>query len=149
MTKSSLFSEKLLQDWNSIMKNEPLIRSVKRIVEYNKAETSELDQEGSLGAEIDFGVLPVVKSNKLHEEIMLIKDIVSAVPGEPLPPKQYWRGAEHHWLEKFDCDGSSSGLIVLQWNPGAKRWSHSGYVGSGIYVDTKNWVYHSHCQMPD
>lgn len=68
-------------------------------------------------------------------------------PIEPVPPKNQ-RSAGHHWLEKRDIDGHTFGLVVLQWCPGAKRWSHSGHVGSDIYVDTSYWLYEAPCPMP-
>lgn len=69
------------------------------------------------------------------------------VPSEPIPPNT--KTAEHHWLEVFDSDGHSFGLVVLQWNPGAKRWSHSGDIGTGIYVNTYGWKYIAKCPMPE
>jgi hypothetical protein len=68
---------------------------------------------------------------------------------QPFPPGHHIRLADHHWLERCDCDGHSFGLVVLQWNPGAKRWSHSGYVGTGFYVDTTYWKYIAICPLPD
>lgn len=68
---------------------------------------------------------------------------------EPVPPNKYIKGGYHHWLEKYDCDGHFFGLIVLQWNPGAKRWSHSGNLGTEWYINTENWKYHSVCLMPE
>lgn len=68
---------------------------------------------------------------------------------EVLPPANRLKAAEHHWLEVLDTDGHSFGLVVLQWNPGAKRWSHSGQVGTGRYVDTSYWRYVGPCPMPD
>ena len=38
---------------------------------------------------------------------------------EPLPPIQYQRTAEHHWLDVFDIDGHFHETVVLQYNPGA------------------------------
>lgn len=67
----------------------------------------------------------------------------------PIPPKRYLKTAEHHWLEVKDSDGHSFGLVVVQWNPGAQKWSHSGYVGANMYLETANWVYHSYCPMPE
>ena len=68
---------------------------------------------------------------------------------EVKPPVKDLKRAEHHWLEVLDSDGHSFGLIVLQWNPGAQRWSHSGMVGTGIYVDTSYYRYVAQCPMPD
>jgi hypothetical protein len=67
-------------------------------------------------------------------------------PAGPLPPNA--KAAEHHWLEVLDIDGHSFGLVVAQWNPGAKRWSHSGMVGSGLYLETQYWRYVAPCPMP-
>lgn len=70
-------------------------------------------------------------------------------PGvEPQPPGYKVRMADHHWLEKIDSDGHRLGLVVLQWNPSAKRWSHSGYAGAGVYVDTRDWAYVAECPLP-
>lgn len=68
---------------------------------------------------------------------------------EPQPPAKYMRRGDHHWLEVLDFDGRAQGLVVAQWNPGAQKWSHSGYVGSGIYLDTRGWRYVAHCPMPE
>lgn len=66
---------------------------------------------------------------------------------EPVPPKGKKLGG-HHWLQEVDFDGRVMDTVVLQWNPGAQRWSHSGHVGTGIYVDTKGWNYLAPCPMP-
>ncbi|WP_146039558.1 MULTISPECIES: hypothetical protein [unclassified Variovorax] len=57
--------------------------------------------------------------------------------------------AEHHWLEVKDMDGHSFGLVVAQWNPGARKWSHSGNVGTGLYLNSDYWRYVAPCPMPD
>lgn len=67
---------------------------------------------------------------------------------EPKPPKQFLKQGEHHWLNHIDFDGRVHETIVLQWNPVAQRWSHSGHVGTGTYVDTNGWEYVAHCPMP-
>ena len=77
-------------------------------------------------------------------DLNLIKKV-----NEPKPPTKYLRTADHHWLDDYDCDGHYFGRIVLQWNPGAERWSHSGMVATGSYVDTKNWRYVCHCPIPE
>ena len=68
---------------------------------------------------------------------------------EPLPPMSYVRRAEHHWLDEYDSDGHYHGRIVLQWNPGAQRWSHSGMLATNSYINTKFWKYVGHCPMPE
>lgn len=68
---------------------------------------------------------------------------------EPQPPVNQARFAEHHWLQQITYDGHYGSVIVLQWNPSAKRWSHSGDVGTGVYVDTGGWRYLGPCEMPD
>ena len=66
------------------------------------------------------------------------------------PPNYHIKLAGHHWLEKIDMDGHSFGLIVLQWNPGAQKWSHSGNVGTGAYVEVPDsWKYIAECPMPE
>ena len=67
---------------------------------------------------------------------------------EPAPPGQHFKTAGHHWLEVKDSDGHSFGIVVMQWNPGAKRWSSSGNVGTGIYRDTSGWMYVGRCPEP-
>lgn len=67
-------------------------------------------------------------------------------PDFPVPPNL--KSGDHHWLEKYDSDGHSGGLVVLQWNPGAKLWSHSGNMGTGIYVDVQGWKYITLCPLP-
>lgn len=64
----------------------------------------------------------------------------------PVPPNP--KQAAHHWLEQRDCDGHAYGLVVLQWNPVAALWIHSGLIGSGTYVDTKHWLYVAPCPLP-
>lgn len=72
-------------------------------------------------------------------------DILPVAPS-PAPPNI--KMADHHWLEVMDSDGHSFGLVVAQWNPGAKRWSHSGNVATGMYLDTQLWRYVEPCPMP-
>lgn len=67
----------------------------------------------------------------------------------PTPPGWKAKIAGHHWLDKRDSDGHSFGLVVLQWNPVAKKWSHSGDCGTGIYIETRYWQYVSECPMPE
>lgn len=66
-----------------------------------------------------------------------------------LPPSKFLKRGDHHWLEVLDSDGHNFGLVVLQWNPGAQKWSHSGNIATGMYIDTSYWKYHSHCPMPE
>lgn len=68
---------------------------------------------------------------------------------EPTPPAKYLKMADHHWLEVLDYDGHSFGVVVLQWNPQAKRWSHSGMVGTSIYIDTSCYKYLQYCPVPE
>ena len=93
----------------------------------------------------------VIDSDKYLNDITErngIGDEVTIEAVEPAPPLKYSKSAGHHWLDAFDCDGHYKGRIVLQWNPGAKRWSHSGHVGSNIYVNARYWKYIGHCEMP-
>lgn len=68
---------------------------------------------------------------------------------EPQPPGNEIKLANHHWLDHYDSDGHYFGRIVLQWNPGAKRWSHSGNVGTSMYVSTRHWKYVCTCSIPE
>jgi hypothetical protein len=68
---------------------------------------------------------------------------------DPVPPSKFLKMGAHHWLEVIDCDGHSFGLVVAQWAPSAKKWCHSGNLGSGMYLNTMYWRYHSHCPMPE
>ena len=68
---------------------------------------------------------------------------------EPEPPLNSIRRAGHHWLDVRDYDGHSFGLIALQWNPSAKRWSRSGEVATGRYVSTEGYVYVAECPLPE
>lgn len=79
-----------------------------------------------------------------------MSDLVSHLrkPVEPVPPNEYLKRSDHHWLEVLDTDGHSFGLQVVQWNPGARRWTHSGAYGSGIYLNTECWRYVAHCPLP-
>lgn len=126
-------------------------------VPYNLAEEPQLDKDGTLGIKLDVTAPVELRYSKVIVGDPAIRGsyIFSryahkhAMPDEPVPPMNHIRGAEHHWLEKIDCDGHSSGFIVLQWNPSAKRWSHSGCVGTGGYIDTKYWVYKGYCPIPE
>lgn len=119
-------------------------------LEYNKPKPLKLAQDGSLGVEIDF---VKVFGNNVPERLQSFKanqiPRIPAMPGEPVPPSTHYRYADHHWIQKIDSDGHVGDTICLQWNPGSKRWSHSGYVGSGIYVEAKGWKYVAHCPMPN
>lgn len=79
-----------------------------------------------------------------------MQDILDPVRSkEPKPKGHELRTAGHHWLDDFDMDGHFFGRIVLQWNPGAQRWSHSGNVATGMYVDTTYWQYVCPCSIPE
>ncbi|MDE1171191.1 MAG: hypothetical protein PW734_08300, partial [Verrucomicrobium sp.] len=60
---------------------------------------------------------------------------------EPAPPGIHIAHAGHHWLMVTDFDGRFHGLVVMQWQPGAKRWCHSGDVATGRDVDASGWEY--------
>ena len=77
-----------------------------------------------------------------------MSNVFDQVKVEPVPPGHHARLGGHHWLMHVDFDGRDHEMVVLQWNPGAKRWSNSGEVGSGYYVDTKGWRYIQPCIMP-
>lgn len=114
-------------------------------------KTSFFKPDETLGAAIDFskpGPSDTVVEIRKKKMLTITPPIVQSVDGEPIPPGWKAKTAGHHWLEKFDCDGHSGGLIVLQWNPVARRWSISGNVGAGNYVETKNWKYVAYCPMP-
>lgn len=80
----------------------------------------------------------------------MMHDLPDLTKAEQLqPPARYLKAAEHHWIEDIDSDGHLMQIVVLQWNPGAQRWSHSGYVGTGLYVcvgPKSKWL--AHCPMP-
>lgn len=68
-----------------------------------------------------------------------------------VPPKIYQKHMGHHWLEILDYDGHSFGLIVLMWNPGSQRWTHSDAhdtVGAGKGIDTLGYRWVSHIDPP-
>lgn len=67
---------------------------------------------------------------------------------EPQPQGFHARLAGHHWVQEVDFDGRDGDMIVLQWNPAVKRWSHSGKVGTGAYLDIHGWKYVGLCPMP-
>lgn len=67
---------------------------------------------------------------------------------EVVPPNNELKLANHHWLEVWDSDGHFFEFVVLQWNPVAKRWSHSGNVATGLYVNTEGWRYSCKCPLP-
>ena len=60
---------------------------------------------------------------------------------EPAPPGNHIAEAGHHWLMERTYDGHMAGLVVMQWQPHAKKWCHSGDVATGRNVDTSGWAY--------
>lgn len=74
--------------------------------------------------------------------------ITLPIPKEARPPKSELKAGNHHWLEVLNSDGHSFGLVVLQWNPGVQRWSHSGQMATGLYVETYHWRYVGLCPFP-
>ena len=63
---------------------------------------------------------------------------------EPKPPADLNRTPHHHYLHVYD-NGNFVKEIILQWDPSAQRWSPSGEVGTGTYVDTSNMRYAALC----
>jgi hypothetical protein len=43
--------------------------------------------------------------------------------------------ALHYWIQLVDSDEHYHSKIVLQWAPNAKRWCHSGNLGTDIYAN--------------
>lgn len=74
---------------------------------------------------------------------------LSAKKREPAPPAHLLRDAGHHWLEIIDSDDRVVDLVVMQWQPGIKRWCYSGYCGSGRDIDSHGWRYVAPCPLPD
>jgi hypothetical protein len=72
----------------------------------------------------------------------------SEIKAQPRPDGRLAREAGHHWLEVRDYDGHSFGPIVLQWNPGAERWTYSGEAGSTRYVEADRYRYIAPCPLP-
>lgn len=68
---------------------------------------------------------------------------------EPVPPGYQSRLAGHHWLLVRDGHGRHFDIVIMQWNPSAQKWSHSGYYGTMIYVDTTWWQYLEECKLPE
>ncbi len=86
---------------------------------------------------------------KLRDRINLLKQVHDHFRGEqPFPPNQYLKTADHHWLEVRTPDGNTYGLVVLQWNPGVQKWSHSGDYATGYYIDATSYRYIAHCPLP-
>ena len=113
-------------------------------------KSAKFENEETLGFDIDFeavfGCNMVEHVRRFKElEAQRVKENTSQ---EPIPTGWRSKTASHYWVEKFDCDGHSGGLMVLQWNPTAKRWSISGNVGTGNYVDTKGWKIIQYCPLP-
>jgi len=67
---------------------------------------------------------------------------------EPQPPGHHVILGGHHWLEMRTSEGEIPELIVLQWNPGVRRWSHSGNIATGGYVNAFGWKYVAVCPLP-
>ncbi len=60
---------------------------------------------------------------------------------EPKPPINLSRDTGHHWLQIVDFDNRAGEYVVMQWQPNAQKWCHSGYCASGRNVDTTGWLY--------
>ena len=73
----------------------------------------------------------------------------SGFPGdEPQPPGWKARYAGHHWVANIDGDGREWPPVCLQWNPVAMKWSRSGDVATGMYVDIPGYRYVAEAQLP-
>lgn len=68
---------------------------------------------------------------------------------EPQPKPQHLNYAGHHWLRELSYDGHHMQTVVLQWQPNAKKWCHSGDVATGRDIDTRGWEYVAPCPMPE
>ena len=67
----------------------------------------------------------------------------------PTPKGHHIQYAGHHWLLEKSYDGHCMQTVVLQWQPNAKEWCHSGDVATGRNVDTTGWEYLCPCPMPE
>lgn len=67
------------------------------------------------------------------------------------PPRRAAFMAGHHWVEGRDFDGRSTGLVVLQWQPGVGAWCHSNNYATGndLYLEANHWRYVCEAPMPD
>ena len=80
----------------------------------------------------------------------LIPTTTTSTPAnEPTPPPNHIRHCGHHWLDVFNSDGEYGGRVILQWNASVMRWSNSGMVGTGIYINTGGWKYVCSQEIPD
>lgn len=61
----------------------------------------------------------------------------------PIPPARHIAMAGHHWLHN-----AHSEIVVMQWQPGEKKWCHSGRVATANSIDTVKWTYIAPCPMP-
>lgn len=114
-------------------------------------QTPYFKPDDTLGETIDFSKVfgaDMVERVREFKNSTTTPSIYPTIDGEPVPPGWRAKTASHHWLEKFDCDGHSGGLMVLQWNPAARRWSTSGNVGTGLYCNVTGWKYVAYCPMP-
>lgn len=71
---------------------------------------------------------------------------------KPIPPGHHISLAEHHWLKMYDGDDHFLGYIVLQWQPGVKKWCISGNVATGNDIEwgkIEYWEYFCLCPIPD
>lgn len=65
---------------------------------------------------------------------------------EPLPSVLDQRFAGHHWLRELSYDGHHMQTVVLQWQPNARKWCHSGDVATGR--DNRHTWVDVHCTLP-
>lgn len=65
-----------------------------------------------------------------------------------IPPKKYLQFAFHHWVEQIDSDGRGMGLVVMQWQPGAKSWCLPNQYASGVALPLNGYVWRGLCPTP-
>jgi hypothetical protein len=88
-------------------------------------------------------------------------DVLDAVLSEPedlpifthmhiplFPPKKYLQKAEHHWIEQIDIDGRGCGLLVMQWQSGAKAWCLPNQYAAGNANALEGYVWRGLCPTP-
>lgn len=70
--------------------------------------------------------------------------------GDPfvIPPAAHIERAGHHWLLVRDYDGHEFGYVVLQWQPGARRWCHSQQYARGEAINVDHYEYVGPCPLP-
>lgn len=69
---------------------------------------------------------------------------------EPMPVGNDQRVSGMHWLETYQFGSADAPtLVALQWNPGSRTWTHSGYHDTfNGKKDVRGYRYVAKIEMP-